>query len=54
MEDIDKNADGFIDLEEYIGKSPVSRVLKYRNALEVVIINRNGLPHGSTLTDGSA
>ena len=21
MEDIDKNADGFIDLEEYIGKS---------------------------------
>lgn len=26
MEDIDKNADGFIDLEEYIGKSPVSSV----------------------------
>lgn len=31
MEDIDKNADGFIDLEEYIGKSPVSSVFKYWN-----------------------
>lgn len=29
MEDIDKNADGLIDLEEYIGKFPVSTVLKY-------------------------
>lgn len=27
MEDIDKNADGFIDLEEYIGKSVSSLFL---------------------------
>lgn len=28
MEDIDKNADGFIDLEEYIGKSVFSIFLR--------------------------
>ena len=28
MEDIDKNADGFIDLEEYIGKSVSSVFLR--------------------------
>lgn len=28
MEDIDKNADGFIDLEEYIGKSVSSGVFR--------------------------
>jgi len=51
MEDIDKNADGFIDLEEYIGKS-VSSVFLRRTweTLEDMFTNKNNLLHGSTLS----
>lgn len=47
MEDIDKNADGFIDLEEYIGES-VSSVFLRRSweTLKDMFTNKNNLPHG--------
>lgn len=50
MEDIDKNADGFIDLEEYIGKS-VSRCFRRSwKALEDTFTHKNCLPLGSILS----
>lgn len=51
MEDIDKNGDGFIDLEEYIGKFASSLFLRRgREALEYVFTHGNNLPHGSTVS----
>lgn len=45
MEDIDKNADGFIDLEEYIGKSVFSIFLRRDwETLKDAITNGNSLP----------
>ena len=51
MEDIDKNADGFIDLEEYIGESHFSVFLRRSwETLKDMFTNKNNLPHGSTLS----